>query len=861
MLSPAFNIIASSLARCEASREMDLAEMAMGAPAHAHGGASSPQLLPSGVAGVLKRYGAAVRAPVVAAGGSVESSGTKRGGASSSSSSAAAAAVADFTRRESLRRAEEMPLIVDTLQAAAQTAMTLKLGPASSYLLSFSTTRDVADEALAASMNLSPEDLTAIADTFALGQAAGGVDAGGDVLNASGASASSSTSGSAFPHPLLASAFPRQFFDPTAPHNNVFSLLVNKRRVAAQQQAAAEQQQQSVERERTAAGGKPQAPPPTPAPLPTVLDTLTDILGRLLRDDGDAEEGSENDSDRESSMGLGRRQKKGSSVASTSSSSRSSSYSSFASSRHGGGQNSSDGERFDEDGDVAGAKKKKATNSGSRRRSSRRSRRSAAMAEADATGGGGGGSSGMRTLLEASRRKWAALFIVWGRWSTAMALGGGGSGGGGGGSGSSSAVNLSDILAKFLTAHVYPSFDAALQTMVLELEGGDCSGVHGGFAATFDGKQQQPVSAAAVNAAKVAAVMARRTPTPPPPNSSSAPPAASPRPAPAVPTASGTAAAPAPAYVARWAPLISSSNSRQKLSEADAATIASIVKAQSAARRYIARAVLFPRRFDELFGTGAFAAAAAKHTNNSALHSPDGRGATGAYLTAVCGRAPNSSSASSRLPSSSSPSSSSPSVLSRQRQAKYLREARHENTFAALLGAYGQQQGQLEAYVGAARQLMADEARAEAFYSTEEAAFNKQFKQWSAQMTRHYLEEVPLDVDWAVQKTPLPPSSAGGGDGGQKEEGGPSQKGVFTDPETGLRYQRTFLNLKTGRVQTENPNALKAAAAKSRQLAKAQREREQRLAEMAVFVAERVNGVKRDVLPALEDQLAAPVYL
>ena len=830
--------------------------MAMGAPAHAHGGASSSSQhqLPLGVAGVLKRYGATVRAPVVTVGG-----GTTRGGGGGGGASAAA--VADFTRRESLRRAEEMPLIVDTLQAAAQTAMTLKLGPASSYLLSFSTTRDVADEALAASMNLSPEDLAAIADTFALGASAGGGD-GGDVLNASGASASSSASGSAFPHPLLASAFPRQFFDLTAPHNNVFSLLVNKRRAAAQQAAAEQQQQSSVERERTAAGGKPQAPPPTPAPLPTVLDTLTDILGRLLRDDGDAEEGSENDSDRESSMGLGRRRKKGSSVASASSSSRSSSYSSFASSRRGDSQISSDGERFDEDGDVAGAKKKKATNSGSRRRSSRRSSRSAAIAEADAPpGGGSGGASGMRTLLEASRRKWAALFIVWGRWSTAMALGGGGSGGGGGGSGSSSAVNLSDILAKFLTAHVYPSFDAALQTMVLELEGGDCSGVHGGFAATFDGKQQQPVSAAAVNAAKVAAVMARRTPTPPPPNSSSAPPAASPRPAPAVPTASGTAAAPAPAYVARWAPLISSSNSRQKLSEADAATIASIVKAQSAARRYIARAVLFPRRFDELFGTGAFAAAAAKHTNNSALHSPDGRGATGAYLTAVCGRAPNSSSASSRLPSSSSPSSSSPSVLSRQRQAKYLREARHENTFAALLGAYGQQQGQLEAYVGAARQLMADEARAEAFYSTEEAAFNKQFKQWSAQMTRHYLEEMPLDVDWAVQKTPLPPSSAGGGDGGQKEEGGPSQKGVFTDPETGLRYQRTFLNLKTGRVQTENPNALKAAAAKSRQLAKAQREREQRLAEMAVFVAKRVNGVKRDVLPALEDQLAAPVYL
>ena len=125
--------------------------------------------------------------------------------------------------------------------------------------------------------------------------------------------------------------------------------------------------------------------------------------------------------------------------------------------------------------------------------------------------------------------------------------------------------------------------------------------------------------------------------------------------------------------------------------------------------------------------------------------------------------------------------------------------------------------------------LQREDERLETFYSTEEDAFNRQWNEYVKKMTNFFLKECPLDVDWVRQINPQ-------------------------------NQKHFYLNIKTGKIQEENPNALKVVAGKNRQWVKATRARDDRLLEARRRVDE-LNELRREVLPALERRLSAPIFL
>lgn len=92
----------------------------------------------------------------------------------------------------------------------------------------------------------------------------------------------------------------------------------------------------------------------------------------------------------------------------------------------------------------------------------------------------------------------------------------------------------------------------------------------------------------------------------------------------------------------------------------------------------------------------------------------------------------------------------------------------------------------------------------DAYEATEEEEFTRQWRAWEVAMRRHVIHEVAFDPgEWLE----LPPGSSGG----------PSDNG-----------RPTYLNLKTGRTQTEHPNVLQAEMLRNRQWLKATKAREER---------------------------------
>lgn len=359
----------------------------------------------------------------------------------------------------------------------------------------------------------------------------------------------------------------------------------------------------------------------------------------------------------------------------------------------------------------------------------------------------------MQSYFESLRRKWSCLFLVWGRWSTAMALVTNSTGS----SSAVSHVNIVELIMKYLTGSVYPSFDLALQQAAERASG----------SALDSGKGSR-----------------RNSPTPP-----------------QVTTASKESSTPNPRNLKEKGASMGNSKTAQqtinkwgtKWDDFNAKTLKQVVMIQSLWRGWRARRHLFPQQVQK-------------------------------------------------------------TAPSPHEKAKYFHKVRHSQLYKGILSAYREQQPTLIAYLQTTAQMMTDEAKAEEFFSTEETIFNKQFKEWSAKMTKYYLEEAPLDADWAVQKTPVPP------DMDRNANDQHSNRSEFIDPATGQRFLRSFVNIKTGKVQDENPNMLKVIATKNRQLLKAQKARSDRINEMNLFV-DQINETKRQQIPQLEGALSVPVYI
>lgn len=133
-----------------------------------------------------------------------------------------------------------------------------------------------------------------------------------------------------------------------------------------------------------------------------------------------------------------------------------------------------------------------------------------------------------------------------------------------------------------------------------------------------------------------------------------------------------------------------------------------------------------------------------------------------------------------------------------------------------------------EAYHQVVRKVEADQSELEDFYATEEQVFQQQWNQYVRKMTHFFMNECPLEQDWIAQR----------------------------DPAT---QTIVYINVKSGRTQTENPNALKVVAAKNREWMKATRERQVRLAKASI-ATERVNHLKSKLLE-LTKKLETPVFL
>lgn len=138
-----------------------------------------------------------------------------------------------------------------------------------------------------------------------------------------------------------------------------------------------------------------------------------------------------------------------------------------------------------------------------------------------------------------------------------------------------------------------------------------------------------------------------------------------------------------------------------------------------------------------------------------------------------------------------------------------------------------------EAYARLIKKIGEDQFALEEFYEHEEQNFQNQWNQYVRKMTHFFLHECPLDQDWIAQRD--------------------------TAAATGSTAGIIFINVKSGRTQTENPNALKVVAAKNREWMKATRERQARLAKAAA-ATENVNNLKAK-LAELSKKLEANVFL
>eukprot|EP00164_Ancoracysta_twista_P009629 GFYU01014321.1.p1 GENE.GFYU01014321.1~~GFYU01014321.1.p1 ORF type:complete len:172 (-),score=13.11 GFYU01014321.1:40-516(-) len=150
----------------------------------------------------------------------------------------------------------------------------------------------------------------------------------------------------------------------------------------------------------------------------------------------------------------------------------------------------------------------------------------------------------------------------------------------------------------------------------------------------------------------------------------------------------------------------------------------------------------------------------------------------------------------------------------------------------AVMKQYTRQTTTQRQYVQNCMSIAKDTALCDKFYSTEEANFKQNFKAYITKATEHYLNNVPLELDWTVEKTPV-------------------------DNNGGVEIR--YVNLRSGRSQTENPNMLKVSALKQRELAKATRKREDTYRDMDAFV-QKLNSRKED-LGKLEKDMSASVSL
>lgn len=110
--------------------------------------------------------------------------------------------------------------------------------------------------------------------------------------------------------------------------------------------------------------------------------------------------------------------------------------------------------------------------------------------------------------------------------------------------------------------------------------------------------------------------------------------------------------------------------------------------------------------------------------------------------------------------------------------------------------------------------VQSQETCLEDFFQSEEVRFQAQWTAYVRKLTQFYLKDCPLDVDW--------------------------------EAHSGPNGSITFVNMKTGRSQQENPNALKVVAAKNRQWLKASRERELRIANARAAAAD-LNRMKEQL--------------
>ena len=150
----------------------------------------------------------------------------------------------------------------------------------------------------------------------------------------------------------------------------------------------------------------------------------------------------------------------------------------------------------------------------------------------------------------------------------------------------------------------------------------------------------------------------------------------------------------------------------------------------------------------------------------------------------------------------------------------------------AVMKQYTRQSTTQRQYIQSCMAIAKDTALCEKFYSTEEATFKQNFKAYITKATEHYLNNVPLELDWTVEKTPI-------------------------DNNGGVEIR--YVNLRSGRSQTENPNMLKVSALKQRELAKATRKREEAYRDMDAFV-KKLN-TRKEELDKLEKEMSATVSL
>lgn len=144
--------------------------------------------------------------------------------------------------------------------------------------------------------------------------------------------------------------------------------------------------------------------------------------------------------------------------------------------------------------------------------------------------------------------------------------------------------------------------------------------------------------------------------------------------------------------------------------------------------------------------------------------------------------------------------------------------------------AYAAQAAVVESAADVHAFLEIETAALERAEAAEASEFDAQWRAWEQKMERFFATECPLDADWVAR----------------------------ADPQA--RAGTVYVNLRTGRSQEENPNALKAVATRNRQWLKATRAREERL-QAHEARAQRVRALRRGKVPELEAMLATPIFL